>query len=114
MAFLTLSREKLVRTLVLCAVLPGAFLLASIPPSADLLDLRPLGRAIAGGLLGGPIRALDLVTDSAFAPRSEAFLVFPSTIQLGFALACDVLFFYLLACAWVGWRGARNRDVAAR
>ena len=108
MAFLTLSREKLVRTLVLCAVLPGAFLLGSIPPSLDLLDLRQLGRALAGGLIGGPIRALDLLTDSAFAPRSEGFLVFPSTIQLGFALACDVLLFYLFACAWVRWRGRRG------
>ena len=107
MAFLSPSKEKLARALVLASVLPLAFFSGCIPPSMDLLDLRPLGRSVIRGLVGAPIWLFDRMTDSAFAPRSEAFIVFPSTTQCVFALACDALLFYVLACAWVAWRRRR-------
>jgi len=111
MAFLSPSKDKLARTLILASTLPVALVFGLVPASWDLLDLRQLGGAILGALLGGPIWLLDRATGSAFATRSEGFLVFPSLTQIGFALTCDALLFYVLACTWVGWR---RRRVAGR
>src|SRR5262245_14864807 len=110
MAFLSPSKEKLLRTLIVASILPVAFVLLQIPVTWDLLDLRQLGRAILAVLLAVPIRLLDRVTGSAFAPRSEAFIVFPSLVQVVFALVCDALLFYLLACTWVAWRRRPRGD----
>ena len=104
MAFLSPTRDKLLRALLVASIVPVALLLMQIPVTVDVLDLRLLGRAIIGGLLGGPIRLLDWLTDSAFAPRSEAFIVFPSLPQCAFALVFDVFLFYVVACAWSAWR----------
>ena len=109
MAFLSPTKEKLARTLVVASILPVAFALQSIPVAWDVLDLRQLARTVLGGLLGGPVRLLDLLTNSAFAPHTEGFIVFPTLPQIAFALACDGLLFYLVACAWVSWRRRRRR-----
>jgi hypothetical protein len=108
MAFLSPTKEKLVRGLIVASVLPVAFALQEIPAAWDVLDLRQLARAVLAGLLGGPVRLFDLLTDSAFAPRSEGFIVFPTLPQIAFALACDALLFYLAACTWVAWRRRRR------
>ena len=82
----------------------GAFLLMQIPVTWDVFDLRLLGRAILRALLACPIRLLDWLTDRAFAPRSEAFIVFPTLTQCVFALVCDLILFYVAGCAWSAWR----------
>jgi hypothetical protein len=110
MAFLSPTKGKLVRALVVASVLPVAFALQEIPVAWDVLDLRQLARVVLAGLLGGPVRLFDLLTDSAFAPRSEGFIVFPTLPQIAFALACDALLFYVVACAWVAWRRRRRSD----
>lgn len=110
MSFLSPTRDKLFRTLVLFSILPCALFSRRIPAAWDLLDLGDLGGALIYGLMGVPIRLLDKATGSAFAPRSEAFIVFPSLPQVAFALLCDAILFYVLACAWAGWRRRRTVD----
>ncbi len=106
--FLGPTRGKLARTAACFLVFPACLALSKVPHEWDLLDLRQAGRALIGLLFGVPIRLFDLATGSAFAPRSEAFLVFPSTPQVVAALVADAALFYLLACTWIHLRARRQ------
>src|SRR5262245_53582395 len=107
-AFLTPTRGKLARTAACFLVFPVCLALSKVPHEWDLLDLRLAARALIGFLFGVPIRLFDLATGSAFAPRSEAFLVFPSMPQVVAALVADAALFYLLACIWLHLRRRRQ------
>jgi hypothetical protein len=111
MPLTTIWRTRLYVVLLLCLLLPGAFALQSIPASADVLDLRSLGRLLISALLGVPIRLLDACTGGAFAARNEGFLGFPSGVQLGFALFADLLVFSVIAWALVRPRAQRGPEV---
>ncbi|MFT5050000.1 MAG: hypothetical protein ACI8QZ_001393 [Chlamydiales bacterium] len=108
--FLTPTARKLHGALLGLLILPGAFMLRAVPVQWDLLELGGLGGLILGLLLGVPLRIFDTLTDSAFASRAEGFLVFPSVAELAFALAADLLLFYLISCAVVR---VRARDSVA-
>ncbi len=107
-AFLRPTRAKLARTAAGFLVYPVCLALSKVPHEWDILDLRLAGRALIGFLLGVPIRLFDLATGSAFAPKSEAFLVFPSLPQVVAALVADAALFYLLACTWIHLRARRE------
>lgn len=112
-AYLAPTCAKLALTAACFALFPVCLALSKIPHTWDVLDLRLAGRAVIGLLLGVPIRLFDLATGSAFAPRSEAFLVFPSLPQLAAALVADAALFYLLACAWIHLRARRRATRAS-
>lgn len=79
-----------------------------IPVQADLFDLRQLPRLVFIPLVRWPIQFFDMLTQRRFAPRSEGFIVFPTVTQLAFALVCDLVLFYLLACLIVRLRSKRS------
>ena len=97
---LRLTKGKLARACLLACSLPLAVLLRTIPREWDVLDLAEIASGFLRVMVGGPIFVFDLLTGSAFAPRSEGFLVFPSTTQLLFALLANALVFYGIACVW--------------
>jgi len=114
LAVLAPTLRKLARTAAGFAVFPIALAATCVPPEWDVLDLRSLGRGLIGLLLGVPIRGFDLLTASAFAPRSESFLVLPTLPQVAAALAADAVLFYALACAWERVRETRGHGTAAQ
>ncbi len=87
-----------------CLVL---FFLRLIPVQVDLLGLRKIPRLVATVMVRWPIQLFDLLTQRRFAPRSEAFIVFPTIEQLGFAVLFDLMVFYLLACAITACRAKK-------
>ncbi len=110
-AFLAPTRRKLSWTVIGLMVLPGCFLLRTIPVQWDLLDLRETGGLVLGLLFGVPIWIFDFVTGSAFAAKSEGFLRFPSLAELLSALVANLLFFYLISCTAVRfWERRRSRS----
>jgi hypothetical protein len=112
-AYLAPTRAKLALTAACFALFPVCIALGKIPHTWDILDMRQAGRAVIGLLLVVPIRLFDLVTGSALAPRSEAFVVFPSLPQLAAALVADAALFYLLACTWIHLRARRRATRAS-
>jgi len=110
-AWLVPTRRKLALTAGGFLVFPLLLALRAIPARWDVLDLGQLAGSLLFLLLGVPVRAFDALTGSAFASRSEAFLRFPTPIQLAAAALADAALFYLLACAWVRWR---ERDRGSR
>lgn len=107
------TRRKLATAAAGFAIFPVLLALRAIPARWDLLDLKDWSERILGLLLGVPIRLFDAATGSAFASRSEAFLVFPTLPQVAAALLADAFVFYLVACAWVA-RSARGRRRVVR
>lgn len=102
------TRTKLTITVGCFLIFPVVVALRAIPAEWDILNLREWSGGLLMLLVGVPIRGFDLLTGSAFASRSEGFLAFPSLPELGAALFADVLFFYILSCAWVHWRTRRD------
>ncbi|HEX6885227.1 MAG TPA: hypothetical protein VF530_17770 [Planctomycetota bacterium] len=111
-AWLAPTRRKLALAAGGFLVFPLLLALHAIPGRWDVLDLGQVADGLLFLLLGVPVRAFDALTGSAFASRSEAFLRFPTTIQLAAAATADAVLFYLLACAWVRWRERRAHGPA--
>jgi len=113
LALLAPTRRKLALAAGLFLVFPLLFALSRIPHQVDVLDVRLRSRELLHLLVGVPMRLFDAVTASRFASKSEAMLVFPTVVQLAAAAVLDALLFYVLACAWVHWRGRRRGGLHA-
>ncbi len=91
--------RKLALTAAIAAGLAATGLFRLIPPRWDIFDLHEIPALVLVPFGRVPIAIFDWLTADRFKAKGEgAFLVFPSTPEILFALAFDVLGIFVIAC----------------
>ena len=101
------DRQKLITTAIVVCVIIASFALRAIPVQFDVFDLRNVPEFVVFVFGRIPIAIFDFLTNEAFLPRGDGFLVFPTAPQAGFAILFDLGVIYLASCVGCHlWRRA--------